>query len=909
MTDSSGERVNLDYPALGLQSRHKVDGTRPVLDRRPVANGDTLELVFSEALDETETPPASAFTVRVNRSRRTVSNVSLDGSKVSLTLGSALNAGDRASVKYYFDTTYLQDLRGNLAYPILTTSVFNATPETTVSDPQGPDVSSLALGSDPGSDGFYTGGDNIDVTVTFSDNVSVDTTGGMPSLSLTVGKAIRTAVYSGGSGTSTLTFRYTVVEGYPSSIGNFDLFHTRHTTPGGDEDTDGVSIGAGRIALNGGTIRNATDDDADLEHDGLAAQSGHKVDGVFPTVDGAPRVDGTVLTFSYVEAIDSSSTLAASRFKAVGDGSRKWAVSSVALDGRTITLTLGTPPAHDQRIWLRYSPGATGVRDLVGNRGQRLYNIFVENETAAPLPPEIDAEAANVDSITIGSDPGTDQTYAGGDVIDLVLNYDKDVTVDTTNGTPSIDFELGRSSRTATYVSGSGSRALTFRYTVVTGLPHTFLGTLRLLGYQTPPAGDEDDDGIRVPAGNVALNGGVIEDEDARAANVPHPKLTTQSGHLVDGVQPVVESEEDGSVNGASMQVTYSESLDADALDPGGFKVMVDGVERGVSNAVVNGVNVTLTLDSPVDADDKVMLGYKPGVVPVRDLAGNAAYRQDVEVQSTGGGGGGGGGGSGGGGGGGGSGGGGGGGNAPGSGAPEDGGDGAGEQGRGTGGSGGGGPPRASFAQDAVCDFDGLCRARTERPVTFTDTSTGSVARRNWDFGDGKTSRARETRHTWMEPGFYEVTLSVAGGAMESTETRMFLVEPIVPAGTCQSDAGTLCLRDARYSLEADWWTSNGGSGRANVTHAGTNDSGLLWFFGRDNWEVLIKVLDGCAVNGHMWIFGASTTDSGYSIRVTDTVTGKMKEYRNEPGRPAGAITDVTAFPDGCSDAAAPAGR
>ena len=251
----------------------------------------------------------------------------------------------------------------------------------------------------------------------------------------------------------------------------------------------------------------------------------------------------------------------------------------------------------------------------------------------------------------------------------------------------------------------------------------------------------------------------------------------------------------------------------------------------------------------------------------------------------------------------------GGGGGGGGGGAPEDGEeDGRGGQGGGTAGSGGG-PPRASFTQDAVCGPDGLCRARTERPVTFTDTSTGSVARRNWDFGDGKTSRARETRHTWMEPGFYEVTLSVAGGAMESTETRMFLVEPIVPAGTCQSDGGTLCLRDARYSLEADWWTSNGGSGRANVTHAGTNDSGLLWFFGRDNWEVLIKVLDGCAVNGHLWVFGASTTDLGYSIRVTDTVTGRMKEYRNEPGRPAGAITDVTAFPDGCSDAADPAGR
>ena len=123
----------------------------------------------------------------------------------------------------------------------------------------------------------------------------------------------------------------------------------------------------------------------------------------------------------------------------------------------------------------------------------------------------IDPEAASIDSITIGSDPGTDQTYAGGDAIDLVLNYDKDVTVDTTNGTPSIRFEVGRGTRTASYVSGSGTSALTFRYTVVTGPDPFFVAILRLLGRRSPPAGDEDEDGIRVPAGNVALNGGVIE--------------------------------------------------------------------------------------------------------------------------------------------------------------------------------------------------------------------------------------------------------------------------------------------------------------------------------------------------------------------------------------------------------------
>ena len=71
------------------------------------------------------------------------------------------------------------------------------------------------------------------------------------------------------------------------------------------------------------------------------------------------------------------------------------------------------------------------------------------------------------------------------------------------------------------------------------------------------------------------------------------------------------------------------------------------------------------------------------------------------------------------------------------------------------------------------------------------------------------------------------------------------------------------------------------------MVHAGTDDSGLPRFFDPDNWEVLVKVLDGCAVNGHVWVFAASTTDLGYAIRVTDTTDGAERLYRNEPGRPA----------------------
>ena len=117
--------------------------------------------------------------------------------------------------------------------------------------------------------------------------------------------------------------------------------------------------------------------------------------------------------------------------------------------------------------------------------------------------------------------------------------------------------------------------------------------------------------------------------------------------------------------------------------------------------------------------------------------------------------------------------------------------------------------------------------------------------------------------------------------------------------GACQPDGETLCLHNGRYELVANWTTS-GGSGAAKVVPKATRDSGLFRFFDADNWEIVIKVLDGCAVNGHHWVYGASTTDLGYEIRVRDTTTDDVEVYRNEPGRPAPAITDGKAFPGAC---------
>ena len=212
---------------------------------------------------------------------------------------------------------------------------------------------------------------------------------------------------------------------------------------------------------------------------------------------------------------------------------------------------------------------------------------------------------------------------------------------------------------------------------------------------------------------------------------------------------------------------------------------------------------------------------------------------------------------------------------------------------------GGGGPPRAAMETDAECEA-GLCRARTGAPVSFRDASAGSIRSRMWEFGDGRRSRSASPSHAWASPGFHEVALVVGDGSVESTASLMFLVEAAEPAGACAADEWTRCLGDSRYAVTVEWRGAGGESGRGRVAPAGTNESAMFRFFDANNWEVLIKVLDGCEANGHAWVFGASTTDLGFVIRVTDTLTAAVKEYRNEPGTPAAAITDVKAFPEGC---------
>lgn len=139
--------------------------------------------------------------------------------------------------------------------------------------------------------------------------------------------------------------------------------------------------------------------------------------------------------------------------------------------------------------------------------------------------------------------------------------------------------------------------------------------------------------------------------------------------------------------------------------------------------------------------------------------------------------------------------------------------------------------------------------------------------------------------------------LSVDGGAVDATR---------IAASACTSGP-SLCLNGDRFVAEVSWkdFQGNTGTGRAVSL---TNDTGYFWFFDAANVELVVKVLDGRGVNGSFWVFYGSLSSVQYTLRITDTVSGRVRTYANAAGKMASAA-DTGAFPAGSAAAAAVAGE
>ncbi len=113
----------------------------------------------------------------------------------------------------------------------------------------------------------------------------------------------------------------------------------------------------------------------------------------------------------------------------------------------------------------------------------------------------------------------------------------------------------------------------------------------------------------------------------------------------------------------------------------------------------------------------------------------------------------------------------------------------------------------------------------------------------------------------------------------------------------CLGGPNVLCLNNNRFRAEVSFTDPNG-NGQAQMAPAtGLDlDSGTFWFFQSSNRELLIKVLDGCALNDHYWVFSSATTNVAFTLKVTDTATGEVKMYSNPALTDAMPVFDTAAF-------------
>ena len=262
--------------------------------------------------------------------------------------------------------------------------------------------------SDSPATGDLNAGKTVTLTLGFSSAVTVV---GNPTLTLNDGG---TATYASGSGTSALTFTYTVAAGQNTA-----------------------SLAATAVNLPSGvTIKNSAGAAANLSLSGLT-QSGPQIDTTAPAapVISSDSVSGNIVTLNGTAEANSTVT--------VFDNSTKLGAATTNSSGAW-TFATGALASGSQSFTATATDAAANASPLS--------SALVVTLAATP-PPTITG---------ISDSPATGDLNAGKTVT-LTLGFSSAVTV---VGKPTLTLNDGG---TATYASGSGTSALTFTYTVAAG--------------------------------------------------------------------------------------------------------------------------------------------------------------------------------------------------------------------------------------------------------------------------------------------------------------------------------------------------------------------------------------------------------------------------------------------------------
>ena len=373
-------------------------------------------------------------------------------------------------------------------------------------DVTAPTVSSASITSDAGDDDTYVEDDSIEVTVTFNEYVIVT---GTPQLELDFDGTARTVDYSSTNGAA-VVFSYAVA---PDDI-----------------DTDGIAIGANKLTLNGGAIKDAAENDAALTHDAVTADSRHKVEGsdtTAPTVssvaitsdpggDDTYRLgDAVEVTVTFSEDVTVTGT---PLLELDFDGTAKTA-SYRSTSGADVVFNYTVARDESDADGIAIGADKLSLNEGTIKDGADNAATLTHDAVAADSGHKVDGSdttAPTISSLSFTSDPGDDTTYGTGDTIQVAVTFSENVTI---TGTPQLELNMSgsaSSARQASYSSSNSSGAdVVFEYTVAVG--------------------DRASDGLEIKANKLTLNDGTIQDASGNDATLTHSNFFVPSDHFVNG--------------------------------------------------------------------------------------------------------------------------------------------------------------------------------------------------------------------------------------------------------------------------------------------------------------------------------------------------------------------------------------
>lgn len=434
-----------------------TDPSAVVEVRSPTADGYykageviVIEIEFDEPVNVTGTPQITL------NSGATVDYSSGSSTNV-LTFNYTIGAGQTSADLDYTNTSSLalnggaiKDYAGNdsalsLASPGAVNSI--ADDKAIVIDTTVATVLEVATSK---ADGYYTTGEVIDITVTFSEAVYVT---GSPRIAL---NSSAYANYLSGDGTTTWTFRYIVALGQASA----DLDYSTTTS----------------LELNGGAISDIADNATVLTLaspgavNSISDDKAIVIDSAVPTIlnvtspepDGYYIIGDTILIdvqFSETVLVTGTPQLI------LNSGGVADYISGHNTDTMRFSYTVGVGDYHaaldaNNNLSLIFNGG--NITDLSTNQADR---TTLPNPTA--LNSLSDDQTLFVDgvipTVTDVASSTADGYYMAGDTINVEVTFSEPINV---VGTPTIALDSGA---TVNYTSGTGTNTLLFSYTVGAG--------------------------------------------------------------------------------------------------------------------------------------------------------------------------------------------------------------------------------------------------------------------------------------------------------------------------------------------------------------------------------------------------------------------------------------------------------